>query len=203
MWQRSLTAILLAAMIAVVVPTYAQSQSGSLEGCLIRNEAQYILGQVPSGAAYQLQGNMPVLVGHTEQLVRLAGSKLRSATGNQAGAFSVTGLTVLAETCTALLPPQNASEIVPVTGTTAPNAVAVNVGTTANPLPLSASAPGQTLRPPNWNEIGQDELTAGTNAAAVLQTEQYPYYTLGVNAMPSYTNPQQPQGKPATQVNTQ
>jgi hypothetical protein len=203
MCQRTLTAFVLAAMVVAAVPTYAQSQSGSLAGCLIRNEAQYTLGEIPSGNAYELQGNTSALVGHTEQLVRLAGSSLRSATSKQAGAFSVTGLTVLADTCTALLPPQNAAEIKPVTGTTAPNAIAVNVGMTANRLPPSASAPGETLRPPNWNEIGQNELTAGTNAAAVLQTEQYPYYTLGVNAMPSYTNPQQPQGKPATQVNTQ
>ena len=199
---RSVFIAVVIAAVAAAVPICAQAQPGSLEGCLTRDGARYILGVIPAGSTYQLQGNTSALVGHTEQLVHVAGSSLRLAAGNQAGAFSVTDLTVLADTCTALLPPQ-IGKIKPVTGTTAPNAIAVNTGTTADAVARDASAPGKTLRPPNWNQIGQDEQTADVHAAAVLQTEQYPYYTLGVNAMPSYTNPQQPQGKPATQVNTQ
>jgi len=113
----------------------------------------------------------------------------------------------------------------PVTGETSAAATAINASSTksveettpgaqtsageaqqpgvhlATPQPYQPARRGP-LAPPVWVQAGQAPQEGNTNAAAVLQTEEQPSSTLGVNAMPSYANPKQPQGTPATQGGT-
>jgi hypothetical protein len=64
-----------------------------------------------------------------------------------------------------------------------------------NPLP----APGA---PPNWEQVGQEEAVANSNAAAAARAEiGGPEGTLGVGgALPSYSRTAQPIGAPATRT---
>jgi hypothetical protein len=62
-----------------------------------------------------------------------------------------------------------------------------------NPLPDRGK-----LAPAQWDQVGQDQQTADVSAAAAQRAEQRPNQTLGVDAMPAYANPQQPQGTAAS-----
>ena len=46
------------------------------------------------------------------------------------------------------------------------------------------------VAPPNWGEVGQQQRIGDLDAAAATRAEIYPNHTLGVNAKPSYSNPQ-------------
>lgn len=62
----------------------------------------------------------------------------------------------------------------------------------AGPAATQAPAPDKTGAPPTWEQVGQDEQLANSNAAAAYRAEiDGPEGTLGVRgAMPSYAKPQ-------------
>ena len=57
--------------------------------------------------------------------------------------------------------------------------------------------------PPNWEQVGQDEALANSNAAAAYRAElNGPEGSLGIgNNLASYANPKQPTGSTATRTN--
>jgi hypothetical protein len=198
----------------------AQQTGNTVVGCLTGEPGGFVLGAVPSGNTYQLQGDTALLNAHRQQLVRVTGTP----SGQGASAvFKVQKLEPVADTCTATLPPHSPSAVRSVTGKTGLEGTAVNrsdtrtagevtpgwqteAGEAQQPGKYVQVPPGEkntppargALAPPQWDQVGQDQQTADTSAAAAQRAEQQPRQTLGVDAMPSYTNPQKPQGSAAT-----
>jgi len=204
---------------------FALAENGTLSGCLSGEPGNYVLSAEPSGNLYRLQGNTGALAGYGHYLIRITGSEVAHASPTQPGAFGVQNVQPLSDSCTTPLPPQNPAAIRPVTGKTAPGDVAINTSSTksvAETTPGAQTAAGEAqqpgvqgkfappyiparrgpIAPPVWEQAGQAPQEGNTNADAVQQTEILPNSTLGVNAMPPYANPQQPQGTPATQGGT-
>lgn len=202
------------------LPGAAQQGGNTIAGCLIGETGNFALGAVPSGKSYRLVGDNTLLNAHRQQLVRVTGNQ--SGEGKTA-AFTVQKLDVLADTCTAPLPPESQNAVRGVTGKAGAEGTAVNDSDTRTAGEITpgrqteageAQQPGRhtqvpageqntppargALAPPQWDQVGQDQQTADRSAAVAQQAEQRPNQTLGVDAMPSYTNPQKPQGAAAT-----
>jgi hypothetical protein len=204
----------------------ALAQNNNLTGCLSGEPDNYVLSAEPSGNLYRLQGNTGALSGYSHYLIRVTGSEIVHASPTQPGTFKAENVQAISDSCTTPLPPQNPAAIRPVTGSTAPQGTAINASSTKTVTETTPgvqtaageaqqpgvhvqAVPGQyqppkrgVLAPPVWEQAGQAPQEGNTNADAVQQTEEQPSSTLGVNAMPPYANPQQPQGKPATQGGT-
>jgi hypothetical protein len=198
----------------------AQQTGNTIAGCLTGDPGSFVLGVVPSGKTYRLQGDTALLNAHRQQLIRVTGTQ----SGQGASAvFNVQKLEPVADTCTATLPPQNPNAVRSVTGKTGIEGTAVNksdtrsagevtpgwqteAGEAQQPGKHVEARPGErntppargALAPPQWDQVGQDQQTADASAAAAQRAEQQPNQTLGVDTMPSYTNPQKPQGSAGT-----
>ena len=209
----------------VALSPFALAENNTLSGCLSGEPGNYVLSAEPSGNLYRLQGNIGALAGYGHYLIRITGSETAHASSTQPGTFGVQDVQAISDSCTTPLPPQNPAAIRPVTGKTAPGTVAINTSSTksiAETTPGAETAAGEAqqpgvqgkfappyqparrgpIAPPVWEQAGQAPQEGNTNADAVQHTEIQPSSTLGVNAMPPYANPQQPQGKPATQGGT-
>jgi hypothetical protein len=222
--MRVFTAICVAAL-ASAPALYGQSGSSTIAGCLVTGANGYELAAVPSGYIYRLQGaGTNNLTGRALPLVRLTGKQVVAAGDGQVGVFQVENTHFLPGNCNAGRAPEGGSGMSAITGKTGAGALAVDVS--QSPTAATGSLPGHAppanagppalhpeiptrennaperqgmLAPPQWSQIGEDQRTADRDAAAAMRAEEYPGHTLGVNAMPSTTNPNLPQGKPATQ----
>lgn len=202
------------------LPGGAQQSGTTLAGCLTGAPDNFVLGAVPSGNTYRLRGDTVLLNAHRQQLIRVTGTQ----SGQGASAvFHVKKLEPLADTCAASLPPQDPDATRSVAGRTGVEGTAVNksdtrtagevtpgwqtqAGEAQQPGERVAARPGErntppargVLAPPQWDQVGQDQQTADRSAAVAQRAEQRPNQTLGVDAMPSYTDSPKPQGSTAT-----
>ena len=183
----------------------ADAQEVTLAGCLSGEPGNYILGAIPSGKLYRLQGNPKLLLGYGNRLIRVAGTQ-SAPSGSQQGVFQVQRVEQISDTCTTPLPARDGQEVRPATGKTAEQSVAVNTSSTAS-LGLNtpgaetesgqAQRPGRwsgvspdtgskpdPLAPPVWGQVGQAPQEGNHLAAAAERAEEYLGHTLGVNATP-------------------
>jgi hypothetical protein len=192
--------------ILVVVPSLAQQSRNTISGCLTGEPNNLILGAVPSGNTFRLQGKTEELVRHRNQLVRLIGSEVTPASEKHAGTFTVQQVEALADTCTAPLPPQRPEDIRGVTGKAGAHQSAVPLSDTRSAGKVtpgyqteaggaqqpggSAQAPANErnktpargrLAPPEWGQVGQSQTSADRSAAAAERAEEEPGETLGVD----------------------
>ncbi len=224
--NRVMVACALAFVLFLAFPCTSQAQQAkvtTLSGCLSGEPGSFTLGAVPSGYVYRLQGQTKVLIGHTNQLIRITGSEAAPAGSDRTGTFTVQNVQVLRDNCLTPLPPQSANAVRPATGKAGAESTAVNTSTTQSVGENTPGAQTQTgeaqqagkhaavpsgstnapaargpLAPPQWGNAGQSQSEGDTNAAAAERGEEYPNYDLGVNAMPSYDNPNAPVSAPGT-----
>ncbi len=200
------------------LPAIWAQRPATLSGCLSGEPGNYVLGAVPSGNLYRVQADPTLLAGYNHRLIRVTGTETVSASSSQTGTVQARQIEEIADTCTTPLPSSHNSR--PVTGKTAERSVAVNTSSTASVGENTpgwqtetgrgqqpgrrdhATSPGQVrpgpLAPPVWAQAGQAPQEGNLDAAAAERAEEYPANTLGVNAVPDYTNPRQAQGTPAT-----
>ncbi len=197
-----------------------QPRANSISGCLALRAGQYELGAVPSGYTYVLRGNTADLYKYEHYLVRLTGAAATPANSNQQGTFNVQAVSVLGDSCTTPLPPENPQGVRPVTGKTGQVATNINSSTTASVSEITPGtdtgagmaqqpgehvevAPGEVnrppdrglLAPPNWLQVGEAPQEGNLDAAAAQRAEELPSATLGVNATPSQANAKAPNKK--------
>ena len=201
----SSTLFVISILLASVIQLFGQPQPVQLVGCLSQVPNGGVQVQAsPSGTTYLLRGNSSALARHLNQIVSIAGSSPGNNNGNQPATLDVQKLEVVAQSCTAPLPPARAVAVV---GKAGEGQVAIPVTTsksTGETTPgfqtetVLAQAPPSNGRvrpvaaqfefsysPGNVAQANQSAAGADLYAQAATRSEIQPGSTLGANLAPA------------------
>ena len=196
-------------LILSAVPQNANPAQSTFLGCLNRRpDGTLQLKAIPSEKVYSIEGDTKPLMGYVNQIIRVQGSPKGAERGTSALQLTTTSVHVVAETCTAELPP---SKTEAVGGKVGEDQVAVPETTTessAETTPgFQTEAASEQIRGRNSaavrsgfhtsvpyapfkpEQVAQSEAAANVNAPAAARAEILPGNTLGVKSSEPASSP--------------